>query len=102
MYPITSYKVTPNVFGVTRWMAEIDGQRSRFARRSYSRDRAEQKIAHDENHLWDTGRETFMQGIVLPLMMPIRRAHDRLCRAVDQRRRMRRVRVPNRENGSER
>ncbi len=93
MYPITSYQVTPNLFGVPRWMAEIDGQRSRFARRSYSRDRAERKIARDENRLHETGRESLMQGAILPLTMPVRRAHDRLCRTVDQRRRMRRARA---------
>ena len=86
MFPITSYKITPNLFGVTRWMAEIDGQRSRFARRAYSQNRAEAKIARDENALYGTG-VTFMQGTFLPLTMPLRRWHDRLCRAAEARRR---------------
>lgn len=101
MYPITSYRVAPDLFGRTRWMAEIDGQRSRFARRAYSQRAAERKIARDENHLYEPGGVTFMQGVVLPLMMPARRAHDRLCRAVDQRRRWRRARA-NVEIGSRR
>lgn len=90
MYPITSYKITPNLFGVTRWQAEIDGQRSRFARRAYSQNAAERKIARDENHLCEPGGVTFMQGVFLPLAMPLRRAHDRLARRVEQRRRERR------------
>lgn len=87
MFPITSYKITPNLFGVMRWMAEIDGQRSRFARRAYSKRAAEAKISRDENHLYEPGGVTFMQGIFLPLTMPLRRWHDRLCRRAELRRR---------------
>ena len=93
MYPITSYKITPDLFGRTRWMAEIDGQHSRFARRAYSQNAAERKISRDENHLFKPGGVTFMQGIFLPAAMPIRRWHDRLCHTVDQRRRARRARA---------
>lgn len=101
MFPITSYKITPDLFGRTRWMAEIDGQRSRFARRSYSRDRAEQKIAHDENHLYEPGGVTFMQGVFLPMAMPVRRWHDRVCRKVEQRRRTRRMMPTTKTEGNE-
>lgn len=90
MFPITSYKITPNLFGVTRWMAEIDGQHSRFARRAYSQSAAERKISRDENHLYEPGGATFMQGIFLPLTMPLRRWHDRLCRRAERRRKTRR------------
>lgn len=99
MFPITSYKITPDLFGRTRWMAEIDGQHSRFARRAYSQSTAERKIAHDENHLYDPGGVTFMQGVFLPAVMPIRRWHDRLCRAAEQRRRRARRSTPNDEVG---
>lgn len=88
MYPITSYPITPDLLGRVRWQAEIDGQRSRFARRSYSRDKAERKIAHDENQLWD-GHITFMQRWWLPLTVPLHRPYDRLLRKVQQRRRVR-------------
>ncbi|QIG58129.1 hypothetical protein SEA_CAPTAINREX_41 [Microbacterium phage CaptainRex] len=91
MYPITSYTVTPDLLGRTRWMAEIDGQHSRFARRAYSREAAERKIAHDENAYWD-GHITFMQRWFLPAAMPVRRLHDRLCQAVQRRRKVRRAR----------
>lgn len=87
MFPITSYKITPNLFGVTRWMAEIDGQHSQFARRAYSQRAAEAKISRDENHLYEPGGVTFMQGVVLPLTMPLRRWHDQLCRSAEIRRR---------------
>lgn len=93
MFPITSYKITPDLLGRTRWMAEIDGQHSRFARRAYSQRAAERKIARDENHLYEPGGVTFMQGTFLPAVLPVRRLHDRLCRAVEQRRRMRRLRT---------
>lgn len=99
MFPITSYKITPDLFGRTRWMAEIDGQHSRFARRAYSQSAAERKISRDENHLYEPGGVTFMQGVFLPAVMPIRRWHDRLCRMAEQRRRARRART-NREDGS--
>lgn len=100
MFPITSYKITPDLFGRTRWMAEIDGQHSRFARRAYSRSAAERKISRDENHLYEPGGVTFMQGMFLPAVMPIRRWHDRLCRIAEQRRRARRGPVTDREDGS--
>lgn len=102
MFPIASYKITPDLFGRTRWMAEIDGQHSRFARRAYSQNAAEQKIAHDENHLYGPGGVTFMQGVFLPLAMPVRRWHDRMCQKVEQRRRMRRIRPTTKTEGSER
>lgn len=91
MWPITSYPITPNLFGRVRYQAEIDGQRVQFARRSYSRDKAERKIAHDENVFWE-GSTTFMQGFFLPATRYLYRAHDRLCRAVQQRRKVRRAR----------
>lgn len=99
MYPITSYKITPNLFGVTRWMAEVDGQHSLYARRAYSRDAAERKISRDENLLHETGKRTFMQRVILPWTHPLRGWHDRICRAAEQRRRARRVRT-NRPDGS--
>lgn len=89
MYPITSYPITPDLLGRARWQAEIDGQRSRFSRRSYSRDRAEQKIARDENALWD-GKVTFMQRRFLPAAMPLRRWYDQLCYKAHDRRKARR------------
>lgn len=90
MYPITSYRVTPDLFGRTRWMAEIDGQHSRFAPRAYSQDAAERKICRDENAYWD-GRITFMQRWFLPAAMPARRAHDRLCQRAERDRRNRAI-----------
>lgn len=86
MWPVTSYRVTPNLFGRDRWMAEIDGQHSRFARRAYSQNAAERKIIRDENHLYEPGGVTFMQGVFLPATMPLRRFHDRLCQRAQQRR----------------
>ncbi|OZD48634.1 hypothetical protein CH252_19085 [Rhodococcus sp. 06-1477-1B] len=86
MYPIESYRVAPNLFGVVRWQAEITGQRSRFARRAYSQTAAERKIANDENALYDGGTR-LMQTLVLPLTAPIRHWHDQLCQRADRRRR---------------
>ena len=83
MFPIESYRISPNLFGVDRWQAEITGQRSR---RAYRRAAAERKIAHDENAIYETG-VTFMQGVFLPLTMPLRRWHDRICQAAERRRR---------------
>lgn len=91
MYPIESYRITPNIFGIERWQAEISGQRSRFARRSYDRGRAERKIARDENALYDHDTLRFMQTIGLPLTMPLRRWHDRLCQQVQRDRRNRAI-----------
>lgn len=85
MYPITSYPITPDLFGRVRWQAEIDGQRSRFARRSYRREKAEWLISHDESALWD-GRVTFAQRVTLPLLAPLRRKYDRICSDAQQRR----------------
>ncbi len=93
MYPITSYTVTPDLLGRTRWMAEIDGQHSRFARRAYSRDAAERKIARDENAYW-AGHITFMQRWFLPAAMPVRRWHDHLCQASHRRRRQKMQKNP--------
>lgn len=89
MYPIETYRIAPNLFGVERWQAEITGQRSRFARRAYDPDRAARKISRDENGIYDGGIR-FMQNVGLPLTMPLRRWHDRLCRAAESRRRQRR------------
>lgn len=89
MFPIESYPITPNLFGRVRYQAEIDGQRSRFARRSYNRDKAERKISSDESEFW-AGRISFMQAAVLPATAPLYRLHDRLCRAVQQLRKVRR------------
>lgn len=89
MYPVTSYPITPDLLGRVRWMAEIDGQHSRFARRSYSRSRAEAKICADESAYWN-GHITFMQRWFLPAVMPIRRWHDKLCQRAQQRRKVRR------------
>lgn len=90
MYPITSYPITPDLLGRVRWQAEIDGQFSRFARRSYNRGRAERKIARDEEALRGRGHITFMQRWGLPLVVPLHRRYDRLLRAVQQRRKVRR------------
>lgn len=98
MFQITSYTITPNLLGRTRWMAEIDGQHSRFARRAYSQRAAERKISRDENHLYEPGGVTFMQGVVLPFTMPVRRWYDRLCRAAELRRRQRTRRSEGRES----
>ena len=89
MYPIETYRITPNLFGFQRWQAEITGQRSRFARRAYNPDRAARKIARDESNIYDGGLR-FMQSVGLPLTMPLRRWHDRICQGVEQRRRQRR------------
>lgn len=89
MFPIETYRITPNLFGKTRWQAEIDGQRSRFTRRAYSPQAAARKISRDENAIYD-GKSRFMQNVWLPLTMPIRRRHDRLCQALERRRRRKR------------
>lgn len=89
MYPVTSYPITPDLFGRTRWQAEIDGQYSRFSRRSYSRERAERKICRDEEALRGQGRVTVMQRWVLPALVPLHRPYDRLCRRVQQARKER-------------
>jgi len=87
MYPTTSYPIALDLFGRTRWQAEIDGQFSRFARRAYSQEAAERKIARDEEALRGRGHITFMQRWVLPAVVPLRRRHDRLLRTVNAKRR---------------
>lgn len=96
MFPIESYRISPNLFGAERWQAEITGQRSRFARRSYDRNRAERKIARDENAIYDGGIR-FMQNVVLPITMPIRRCHDQMCQEAARSRRQNRVPNPNQQ-----
>lgn len=88
MYPITSYPITPDLLGRVRWQAEIDGQHSRFARRSYSRDKAERKISRDENLYWE-GHISFMQRWFLPMAVPFHRRLDKVYRAAQQRRKVR-------------
>ena len=89
MYPIDTYRITPNVFGRQRWQAEVEGaQLSRFARRAYSAEAAHAKISADEENAFQ-GRFTFMQGFWLPATMPLRRIHDKLCQQVEAAKRRR-------------
>lgn len=79
MYPIDTYEITPNLFGHKRWQAEMDNQPVPFTRRAYSPERASLKLAWDIELYWQ-GKPSIMQEVVLPLMIPLRRLHDRLCR----------------------
>lgn len=88
MYPIETYKITPNLFGHTRWQAEAQDQRSRFARRAYSAGAAHAKMAADEE-LTFRGEFNFWQKVWLPASAPVYRLHDKICRIVHDRRRRR-------------
>lgn len=88
MYPIDTYRITPNVFGHTRWQAEALTQRSRFARRAYSAEAAHAKMSRDEEATFND-EFNFMQKIWLPASAPFYRLHDKFCRFVQERRRVR-------------
>lgn len=91
MYPIDTYRITPNLFGHTRWQAEALDQRSRFARRAYSPEAAHMKMSADEE-LTHLGRFNFWQNFWLPASAPVYKLHDKICRIFEDRRRRRRHR----------
>lgn len=92
MYPIDTYRITPNLFGHTRWQAEVMGaQLSRFARRAYSAEAAHHKMSADEE-LTFRGRFNFWQNFWLPASAPVYKLHDKICRIVDEQCRRRRLR----------
>lgn len=80
MFPIYTYAVTPNLFGVTRYQAEMDDMPVQFCRRAYSSDKAKAKLERDVRLFWQ-GRKSFMQR-ALPVLVPFRRIHDKACRRV--------------------
>lgn len=85
MYPIDTYRVTPDLFGRTRYQAEADPYPLRFCRRAYSEDAARRKLARDlDAHF--AGRASVMQKFLLPVLVPVRRRVDRLARRLEQRR----------------
>lgn len=81
MNPYFVYTISPSlILRRKRWQAEIEGQKSPYARRERSERRAIQKISWDEEYFWTHDKFSLMQRLVLPFFYPIRSRYDKLCR----------------------